>query len=142
MRIWKNPTNIDFINAISDNTMASFMEIEVTEVGDDYIKAKMPVTAKTAQPYRYLHGGASVALAETLGSIASALCVDHTAFICLGQEINANHIRSAKEGQTVWATATPLHIGKSSHVWDIKITDEAEKLVCVSRLTVVVIPRK
>ena len=121
--------------------MAEYIGIEWTEVGKNFIKAKMPVDERTKQPYGLLHGGASCVLAETIGSVASAMVVDHSKFICVGLEINANHVRSARIG-FVTGIATPLHLGSNTHVWDIKIYDELEKLVCVSRLTVAVIPRK
>jgi 1,4-dihydroxy-2-naphthoyl-CoA hydrolase len=107
-------------------------------VGDDYLKMKMPVDDRTKQPYGLLHGGASCALAETIGSVASHFVIDPDKFICVGLEINANHVRSAKSG-FVTATCSPLHIGASTHVWDIKIHDAKEKLVCVSRLTVAIL---
>lgn len=129
----------DFIG-IGKNTMGDHLGIEWTEIGDDYIKARMPVDHRTHQPYGLLHGGASCALAETLGSIASFLVIDSEKFICVGLEINANHVRGVKQG-FVTGIATPLHIGSSTHVWDIKIHDEREKLVCVSRLTVAILKK-
>jgi 1,4-dihydroxy-2-naphthoyl-CoA hydrolase len=101
----------------------------------------MPVDNSTRQPYSFLHGGASCALAETIGSAASAFVIDRKKYYCLGLEINANHLRSVKEGKVI-ATAKPLHLGKSTHVWDIKIHDENRKLICVSRLTVAILPIK
>lgn len=140
--IWHNDnTNLDELRSLGENTMAEYIGIEFTERGENYLKGRMPVDHRTNQPYGLLHGGASCALAETLGSIASALVIDRNKFICVGLEINANHIRSARHG-FVTGIATPLHLGKSTHVWDIKITDDYEKLVCVSRLTVAVIPKK
>src|SRR5215471_16612509 len=133
--------SVEKLKPLGADTMGEHLGIEWTEVGENYLKAKMPVDHRTIQPYGLLHGGASVTLAETIGSVASALIVDHTKFFCVGLEINANHISSAKQGFVI-GTATPLHIGKSTHVWDIKIRDENEKLVCVSRLTVAVIPIK
>ena len=121
--------------------MSEYIGIEFTEIGENYLKGRIPVDHRTNQPYGLLHGGASCALAETLGSIASALVIDQSAFICVGLEINANHIRSAKKG-FVTGTALPLHLGKSTHVWDIKINDEDQKLVCVSRLTVAIIAKR
>jgi len=121
--------------------MSEFIGIEWTEIGDDYLKARMPVDHRTSQPYGLLHGGASCTLAETIGSVASHLVADNTKFFCVGLEINANHIRSAKNG-FVTGIATPLHLGSSTHVWDIKLFDENEKLVCVSRLTVAVLMRR
>ncbi len=142
MSIWFNKAiTTDDLKPLGPDTMGEHLGIELTELGDNYLKAKMPVDNRTRQPYGLLHGGASCALAETVGSIASALVVDHEKFACVGLEINANHVRSAREG-FVTGTATPLHIGANTHVWDIKIHDEMQKLICVSRLTVAIIPRK
>ena len=123
---------------ISENTMGTFLGMQWVEVGNDYLKMSMPVDDRTKQPYGLLHGGASCALAETVGSVASYYVLDPTKFICVGLEINANHIRSAKNGLVI-ATATRLHLGTSTHVWDIKINDENNKLICVSRLTVAIL---
>ncbi|HVM88778.1 MAG TPA: hotdog fold thioesterase [Puia sp.] len=142
MPIWFNKSlRIEDIKNISKGTMADHIGIELTEIGENYIKGRMPVDHRTQQPYGLLHGGASVALAETLGSIASAYVIDHSKYLCVGLEINANHIRGAKQG-FVYGIATALHIGNSTHVWEIKIHDENEKLVCASRLTVAVLKRK
>lgn len=142
MSIWFDQTlTLEKMKALGKGTMGEYIGIEWVQLGDNFLQAKMPVDHRTQQPYGLLHGGASCVLAETLGSVASALVVDHTKFYCVGLEINANHIRSAKEGY-VTGTCTPLHTGNSTHVWDIKIYDENEKLVCVSRLTVAVLPRK
>lgn len=140
--IWyKKEITTDDLKPLGPDTMGEHLGIEWVELGNNYIKAKMPVDKRTRQPYGLLHGGASCALAETVGSIASALVIDHSKFACVGLEINANHVRSAREG-FVTAVATPLHLGANTHVWDIKIHDEMQKLICVSRLTVAVIPRK
>jgi 1,4-dihydroxy-2-naphthoyl-CoA hydrolase len=142
MIIWFNKElTLDNIKHLGKETMGEYIGIEWVEVGENFIKAKMPVDYRTQQPYGLLHGGASCTLAETIGSVASAMVVDHSKYICVGLEINANHVRSAREG-FVTGIATPLHLGANTHVWDIKIHDELEKLVCVSRLTVAVIPRK
>ena len=140
--IWstKNAT-VNDLTALGRNTMSEYIGIEFMELGPDYLKGRIPVDHRTKQPYGLLHGGASCVLSETLGSIASALVIDREAFICVGLEINANHIRSATKG-FVTGTASPLHLGKSTHVWDIKIHDEEGKLVCVSRLTVAVVPKR
>ena len=139
--IWlKKDLSIQDLSPIGKGTMTEYIGIEFTEVGEDFIKARMPVDHRTIQPYGLLHGGASAALAETLGSIASAMVVDHGKFYCVGIEINANHIRSAREGY-VTGHVTPLHIGRQTHVWDIKIYNEENKLTCVSRLTVAIMPR-
>ena len=140
--IWfRKDLNVEEITALGNGTMGEYIGIEFTELGPDYIKGRMPVDHRTNQPYGFLHGGASCVLAETLGSVGSAMVIDHSKFYCVGLEINANHIRSATQG-FVFGTATPLHLGSSTHVWDIKIHNENEKLLCVSRLTVAVLPRK
>jgi 1,4-dihydroxy-2-naphthoyl-CoA hydrolase len=142
MYIWFKPSiRPDQIQSYGHNTMGGHLGIEFTEVGEDCLKARMPVDHRTRQPYGQLHGGASAALAETLGSVASALVIDQEQFFCVGLEINANHIRGVKEGY-VHGVATPLHLGSSTHVWDIKIMDEGGKLVCVSRLTVAVLKKR
>lgn len=121
--------------------MVSHLGIEFTEVGDDFICATMPVDHRTHQPLGLLHGGASVALAETLGSIAATLTVDRKTQYCVGLEINANHIKSIREGK-VLGTVRPIHIGKKTHVWDIKITNEQNELISVSRITIAVIDKR
>jgi 1,4-dihydroxy-2-naphthoyl-CoA hydrolase len=133
--------SIERLKPLAPNTMAAHLGIEWMEVGDNYLKAKMPVDHRTIQPYGLLHGGASCALAETIGSVASAMVIDHSKFYCVGLEINANHIRGVKEG-FVTGIASPFHLGSTTHVWDIKIYEEKERLVCVSRLTVVILTRK
>lgn len=142
MSIWfKKQASIDYFSKIGKGSMGDLLGIEWVEVGDDFIKARMPVNEKTKQPYGLLHGGASCVLAETIGSIASAMVVDPAKFQCVGLEINANHVHSATSGFVTGIT-TPLHLGKSTHVWDIKIYNEEEKLVCVSRLTVAIIQKR
>jgi 1,4-dihydroxy-2-naphthoyl-CoA hydrolase len=142
MSIWfKKDINLEKLNQFSANTMNELLGIRITELGENYIKATMPVDKRTHQAYGILHGGASAALAETLGSIGSVIIVDPEQYICVGVEINANHIRSVRDG-FVTGTAVPLHVGASSHVWEIKIVDKNDKLVCVSRLTVFVKKKK
>ena len=126
--------------ALNRQTIAEILDINYTEVGKDFIKATMPVDHRTHQPYGLLHGGASCVLAETLGSIASAAVIDADKFICVGIEINANHIRSVRRG-LVTGVVTPIHLGASTHVCDIKIYDEREKLICISRLTVAILKK-
>lgn len=139
--IWFNKElNADYFKAMNDKTMGQHIGISFSEVGPNFLKATMPVDHRTKQPYGLLHGGASCVLAETLGSVASALVIDPDRFICVGLEINANHVRSARSG-VVTGTCTPIHIGASTHVWDIKIHDEREKLICVSRLTVAILKK-
>jgi len=139
MPIWFDPSiTVSQIQALVPGSMGGILGIELTEIGGNFLKARMPVDERTRQPYGLLHGGASAALAETLGSVGSAYVIDQTQYYCVGIEINANHIRGVKEGY-VYGTATPLHLGKTTHVWDIRIGDEREKLVCVSRLTVAIL---
>lgn len=139
--IWKKTElGLDSLNALSAGTMAEILDIRFTAIGDNYLKASMPVDNRTHQPYGLLHGGASAALAETAGSVASSLCIDSDRQICVGIEINCNHIRGKREGYVI-ATVSPLHIGATTHVWDIKIHDEREKLICVSRLTVAILKK-
>ena len=139
--IWfkKDLSLTDFIS-LGKQTIAEVLDIRFTEVGADFIKATMPVDHRTHQPYGLLHGGASCVLAETLGSIASAKVIDPEKFICVGIEINANHIRSVRSGLVTGIT-TPIHIGASTHVWDIKIYDGRSKLICISRLTVAILKK-
>ena len=121
--------------------MGDFLGIQFTEIGSDYLKATMPVDHRTKQPFGILHGGASVVLAETLGSVGAALVVDLNEYVCVGQEINANHLRSVREGLVTGITK-PIHLGSNSHVWEIKIYDQSEKLICISRITVAVLKKK
>jgi 1,4-dihydroxy-2-naphthoyl-CoA hydrolase len=140
--IWFNKhLSAEHLALLGGRTIAEVLDIRFVETGKDFIKATMPVDHRTHQPYGLLHGGASCVLAETLGSIASAHVIDPEKFICVGIEINANHIRSVRQGLVTGIT-TPIHIGASTHVWDIKIYDEREKLVCVSRLTVAILKKK
>ena len=140
--IWFNKDlTIEHLAGLGKGTMGEHIGIRFTELGDNYLKATMPVDHRTKHPYGLLHGGASVALAETIGSVGSALVIDQNQYICVGQEINANHLRSAKGGYVTGVTM-PLHIGATSQVWEIKIYDEAEKLICVSRITIAVLKRK
>ena len=133
--------SVEDLKPLGKETMTEYLGIEWVEVGKNFLKAKMPVDHRTIQPYGLLHGGASCVLAETIGSVASHLVIDPIQFYCVGIEINANHIRSAKEG-FVYGTCSPLHIGSSTHVWDIRITNEEEKLICISRLTVAIMKKK
>lgn len=141
MSIWFNKSlKLSDLGAIEPGTMAEFLGMEWTELGDDFIKIKMPVDQRTKQPYGLLHGGASCALAETIGSVASQLILDPNKFICVGLEINANHIRSARNGY-VTGVAKPLHLGGTTHVWDIKIYDDGNQLICISRLTLAILKK-
>jgi len=132
---------LEKINNWRQNTMVEHLGIELTELGPDFLCGKMPVDHRTHQPMGLLHGGASVALAETLGSIAAQLQVDQTKYACVGLEINANHIKGVRSG-FVYGKATALHIGRSTQLWEIRITNEAGDLVCISRITMAVIEKK
>ncbi|MDR2871638.1 MAG: hotdog fold thioesterase [Xanthomonadaceae bacterium] len=138
---FREPVSLKAVNALRQNTMIDHLGIVFTEAGDDWLRATMPIDKRTRQPYGLLHGGASVALAETLGSVAGLLCLDPEREVCVGLDINANHVRGIREG-IVTGTARPLHIGRSTHVWEIRIEDEEARLVCISRLTLAVIPRR
>lgn len=141
MSIWKRHPELAKLNAFSRDTLAAALGIEITEQGEDFLRGRMPVDARTRQPFGLLHGGASVALAETLGSLAAWLCLDDPENqLAVGLDINANHVRGVREG-IVTGTARPDHIGRSTQVWAIRIVDEADRLVCVSRLTVSVVQR-
>jgi 1,4-dihydroxy-2-naphthoyl-CoA hydrolase len=140
MTIWRSPLTLDNLNGSRPGTLVGYIGIAFTEIGADFVRGTMPVDGRTQQPYGLLHGGASVALAETLGSTGAAMCIDTADYQCVGQEINANHVRAARSG-LVTGTARPVHIGGRTHVWGIEIVNEAGKLVCVSRLTVAIIRR-
>lgn len=132
---------VEDLNKMGENTMLSHLGIECTEIGRDYLKGKMPVDQRTIQPHGILHGGASVVLAETLGSIGSNCCIDQDKQFCVGLEVNANHIRSMREGW-VYGTATLVHFGRKTHIWEIRITNAKEQLVCISRLTMAILDRE
>jgi 1,4-dihydroxy-2-naphthoyl-CoA hydrolase len=140
-QIWFQDYTLDQISFLSKNNMLEHIGIEITELGADYIKARMPVDHRTVQPMNILHGGASVALAESLGSIGAYLTVDINRYHCVGMEINANHLRPVHSGEVVYAVAKPIHIGKKSQVWSIEITNAENKLVCISRITMAVIDK-
>jgi 1,4-dihydroxy-2-naphthoyl-CoA hydrolase len=140
MTIWRSLLTVEELNAGRAGTILEHIGVEFTQIGDDFVRGIMPVDGRTRQPYGLLHGGASVALAESLGSTGATMCIDTERFQCVGQEINANHVRPARSGN-VTGTARPVHIGGRTHVWGIEITNEAGKLVCISRLTVAVIRR-
>jgi 1,4-dihydroxy-2-naphthoyl-CoA hydrolase len=129
---------LEELNGAAVGTMAGHLGIVFSEIGPDFIRATMPVDGRTRQPYGLLHGGASVALAETLGSTGAVMCVEKAGFLCVGQEINANHVRSARGGQ-VTGTARPVHLGGRSHVWSIEIVNEDQDLVCISRITIAIV---
>jgi uncharacterized protein (TIGR00369 family) len=142
--IFTVPITAEEVNTsqIVDGQMARHLGIEITEVGTDFMIARMPVDHRTIQRIGILHGGASLALAETVGSIAASYCVDRDQFFIVGQEINANHLRPVRDGEGyVYATARPIHLGRTSQVWDIRIRNEEGRMVCISRFTVAVLKK-
>lgn len=136
--IWFGTPTVAAINAVQARTIDAQLGIEVTEIGPDYLRGTMPADYRTFQPTGRIHGGANVVLAESLGSIAANLTVDTSRYACFGQEVNANHLRGVSSGR-VTGTARPVHIGRSSQVWEIRIEDERGKLSCISRLTMAVV---
>jgi 1,4-dihydroxy-2-naphthoyl-CoA hydrolase len=138
MAIWHLKPTIENLKDRSKGTLVEHIGIEFLEIGEDYITAKMPVDKRTIQPYGILHGGASLVLAETLGSVAATLCVDTKKERCVGMEINANHVRSVSSG-FVYGVTKPIHVGRTTHIWEIKILDQEDNLVCVSRLTLAIV---
>jgi 1,4-dihydroxy-2-naphthoyl-CoA hydrolase len=141
MGIFNSTATVANLNALSENTIAQQLGIVFTLIAEDRLEATMPVDHRTHQPMGMLHGGASVTLAETLGSVAAMLCIDTTRQFCVGLEINANHIRSVTKGLVRGVTA-PIHIGKKTQVWDIRIYTESNELVCISRITMAVLDKK
>ena len=141
MSLWKQPTDLARLNGWSANTMMEALGIRITAVGDDWLAGSMPVDQRTHQPYGLLHGGASVALAETLGSTAAMLTLDPTQELTVGLDINANHVRGVRSG-SVTGTARALHLGRTTQVWEIRIESEEGALVCIARLTMAVIPAR
>jgi len=140
MSIWFKEVSLQEVNDFSRGNLGDHLGIEFIDMGDDYLCARMPVLPRVHQPFGVLHGGASVALAETVGSMAANLCVDMTRRSCVGQEINANHLRPVAKGYVI-GTARPVHRGKTSQVWEIRMEDDRGRLVCISRLTMAVIER-
>ena len=141
MPLFNPGATVEMLNKMSANTMVQHLGIEFTAIGNDFIEARMPVDHRTHQPLGLLHGGASVTLAETLGSVAATCCVDMTKQYCVGLDINANHIKSVKTGYVTGITR-PIHVGKRTQVWEIKITNDQNELVCISRITMAVIDKR
>jgi 1,4-dihydroxy-2-naphthoyl-CoA hydrolase len=141
MALWFREYTLEELNQIMADTLISHVGIEIVEIGDDFLRARMPVDKRTRQPMGILHGGASVVLAETLGSAASNLAINRDEFYAVGLEINANHVRSVASGSVI-GTARPLHLGKTTQVWEMQIRDEDGKLVCVSRMTNAVLKKE
>jgi len=140
MSIFKSLATPEQLNGFNRNHLGQALGIEITEIGVDFVRGTMPVDDRTRQPFGLLHGGASVALAESLGSVAGGLAVDLEKFSVVGLEINANHIKGKRDG-VVTGTARPLHIGRSTQVWEIRIVDEVDALICISRITLAVVPK-
>lgn len=138
MSIWNTEESLENVRKLEKGNILEHLEIELVEIGDDFVRGKMPVDHRTHQPLGILHGGASVVLAESLGSIASNLVVDSTKQYAVGMEVNANHLRPVSNGY-VHGTAKAVHIGRKSHVWSIEITNDEGKMVCMSRLTMMVV---
>ena len=141
MAVFPSTLTVDQLNQSMPNTMGAHLGIEFTAIGDDYLEARMPVDHRTHQPMGLLHGGASVALAETLGSVGAYAVLDQSKYYCVGLEINANHLRGVKSGFVIGRTS-PIHIGKKTHVWEIRIRDEQDNPICVSRITMAILEIK
>ncbi|RJX80840.1 hotdog fold thioesterase [Pseudomonas sp. LS-2] len=139
MSLWRQPPDLDALNAMQKNTIGELLDIRFEAFDEQSLTASMVVDHRTHQPYGLLHGGASVVLAETVGSSASYLVIDSSKYFCVGLEINANHLRGLRSGR-VTAVAHPVHIGRTTHVWDIRLTSDEGKASCISRLTVAVVP--
>ncbi|CAM5243709.1 Esterase OS=Stutzerimonas stutzeri OX=316 GN=CXK95_16045 PE=3 SV=1 [Stutzerimonas stutzeri] len=139
LSIWKRQPDLDSLHSNRKNTISELLDIRFESFDDQSITASMPVDARTHQPYGLLHGGASVVLAETLGSMASYHCIDTSRFYCVGLEVNANHLRALRSGR-VTGVCRPVHLGRSTHVWDIRLHGEDGKPSCISRLTVAIVP--
>ncbi len=139
-KIWFKEFTLEQVNGLGRDTMISHVGIEVTEIGDDYLRGRMPVDQRTRQPYGILHGGASVVLSETLASVGAQFVLDWENTRCVGLEINANHVRSVSEGY-VLGTTRPVHLGRRTQIWETRITDERDRLTCISRITMAVLDR-
>jgi 1,4-dihydroxy-2-naphthoyl-CoA hydrolase len=138
--IWKSPQSLEELKERAENTMGQHLDMEFIELGDNYLKMKMPVTSKTKQPMGLLHGGATAALAETIGSVSAVMCVDAEKESIVGLELNINHLRAMKDGFVI-ANCKPFHLGRTTHVWNIEIRDENDRMVSVARLTTMVIKK-
>lgn len=140
--LWKHEPGVEQLQQTMQGTLLEHLGLTIESIGDDSISVRMPVDRRTIQPYGILHGGASVALAESLGSLASVLCMeDPSTHTPVGVEINANHLRPVPDGRFVIGTLSPIRIGRRMHVWNIEIRDPDDKLVCISRLTIMIVER-
>lgn len=140
MSIWKSPQSLEELKLRAQNTMGQFLEMEFLELGEDFLRMRMPVIGKTKQPMGLLHGGATAALAETIGSVSAVMCVDAEKESIVGLELNINHLRAVKDG-FVYAKCSPFHLGRTTHVWNIEIKDENDRMVSVARLTTMVVKK-
>lgn len=141
MTIWFDNPNLEFFNQRSKNTLVEHLGIRFIEMGEDYLKATMPVDQRTVQPLRILHGGASCALIEAAASMAANACVDQSKEYCVGLDINANHLRPALEVSIVTALVLPIHLGKKTQVWSVELSNEKAQKICIGRMTMIVLPR-
>ena len=139
--IWHEPITLDALTERAKDSMSSYLGIEFTDIGDDYLVATMPIDHRTKQPMGIMHGGASCVLAETIGSMAAQFCVDRKTHYCVGLDLNTNHIRSIRDGK-VTGIAAPFHLGRSTHVWSIEIKNDAGQLISISRLTMAVLAKE
>lgn len=141
MSPWTNSISVPELNGLLKNTINERLGIEILELGPDYVRASMPVDARTRQPAGLLHGGASAVLAETLGSVAAHMCLDPATHHCVGVEVSASHVRAAREGRVI-GTVRPVHVGKRNQVWEIRINNEQEQLVAIAKLTTTTLPNR
>jgi|TARA_B110000914_G_scaffold175685_1_gene156984 1,4-dihydroxy-2-naphthoyl-CoA hydrolase len=139
--IWHHTPNPSLMDKMSEGTIDQHLGIKITEVGDDYLIGTMPADSRTFQPYGIVHGGANVVLAETLGSMAGAHIIDSEHYLCMGQEVSATHLRPVSSG-LVTGTARPIHLGRRSHVWEIRLTNDQGKLSCIAKLILAIVPKK
>jgi len=139
--IWHRIPNPSLIEKMSEGTIDQHLGIKITDIGDDYLTGTMPADSRTFQPYGIVHGGANVVLAESLGSMAGAHVVDIESFLCMGQEVSATHLRPVSSG-LVTGTARPIHLGRRSHVWEIRLTNDQGKLSCIAKLILAIVPKK
>ncbi|MFT5186623.1 MAG: 1,4-dihydroxy-2-naphthoyl-CoA hydrolase [Polaribacter sp.] len=139
--IWHHTPNPSMMDKMSEGTIDQHLGIKITEVGDDYLIGTMPADSRTFQPYGIVHGGANVVLAETLGSMAGAHVIDSEHYLCMGQEVSATHLRPVSSG-LVTGTARPIHLGRRSHVWEIRLTNDQGKLSCIAKLILAIVPKK
>jgi 1,4-dihydroxy-2-naphthoyl-CoA hydrolase len=139
--IWNHIPNLSLMEKMREGTIDQHLGIKITDVGDDYLTGTMPADSRTFQPYGIVHGGANVVLAESLGSMAGAHIIDTESFTCMGQEVSATHLRPVSSG-LITGTARPIHLGRRSHVWEIRLTGDQGKLSCIAKLILAIVPKK